>query len=274
MKIIRRAIRLSAIAAIVIGANVFSQTTVKLEHDSSWEVAGRRCTIRVLQLANLSSEETGPLYLSLYARAGAGYDGHNSRGRFVSRARIASIPGNTTTSIVVTARAHRLSPHERYSTLFVEAKNDRRYVVADYVVYTSTYTFPRRQSGGVGSDDSGITGGEIGFTGTNALSVHRRRATFAIEGIQNHRELTGSGLLRLAVYATREPYDGGTNRTIIARRTLGRLSQGDFYNHLRGTLDLHRPGRGDFYLTLALEEFEGNRFVRVTHVSYPELRHF
>ena len=38
------------------------------------------------------------------------------------------------------------------------------------------------------------------------------------------------------------------------------LAQGDYYNHLQGHLTMRRPGRGNFYLTLAVEEDQGSGF--------------
>jgi hypothetical protein len=275
MKPIRIAIRACSALSICITIHAFAQSGLKLEHDSSWEIMGRQCTIRVFQLANLGSEETGPLFLSVYTKPGAGYDGTGSPGIRIVRAPIGPLAANTTTNnIVVTAKARSIPPGEKYSTLVVETQSGRTYEVADYVLYTSSYTFPRGQSGGVGSEDAAIGTGDIAFVGTNALTGVRRRADFVIEEIQNRRENTASGPLRLAIYATPTPYDGSTNRVVIATRPLGQLAQGDFYNHLKGRMQLKRPGRGAFYLTLAVEEDQGSGFQTVTYATYPDTRQF
>jgi hypothetical protein len=156
----------------------------------------------------------------------------------------------------------------------IETKNGRRYAVADYVIYTSTYTFPPRQLGGVGSDDFAIGDGNLGFVGNAALTGVRRQGEFLIEKIQNQREGAATGPLRLAVYATPEPYNGSATPTIIATRPLGMLAQGDFYQNLAGRLTLKRPGRGIFYLALVLEEDQGSGFVPVSYVVSPEPRQF
>ena len=70
------------------------------------------------------------------------------------------------------------------------------------------------------------------------------------------------------------PYDGSTNRIVVATRPLGQLAQGDFYNHLKGRLQLKRPGKGAFYLTLAVEEDQGSGFQTVAYVPYPDPREF
>lgn len=129
-------------------------------------------------------------------------------------------------------------------------------------------------SGGVGSEDRAIGLGGLAIVGTTALGGQKRNAEFSIENIQNRREITASGLLRLAVYATAQPYDGGENRTVVATRVLGHLAPGDFYHDLQGTLRLKRPGRGAFYLSLALEEDSGSGYQMVSYVPFPDPREF
>ena len=253
----------------------FAQSSVKLEHDSSWELSGHTCTIRVFQLANLKSEDTGPLFLSIYARPDAGYDGANSPGRLIARAAIDSlVASETRNNIVVTAKAHATRPREQFTALLVEQQTGRRtFSVLDYVVYTSTYTFPRRQSGGVGSEDAAIGTGDLSLQGVT-LGGLRRHADFTVEKIQNQRFANVTGPLRLAVYATPAPYDGSQVPIIIATRPLGMLAQGDSYTHLQGRFTLKRPGRGVFYLALALEEDQGSGFQRVVFAASPDPRQF
>ena len=262
-------------SAMLLAGNVFAQATLKLEHDSSWEIAHRQCTIRVFQLANLSSEASAPLYLSVYARPGNWWDGTGSPGILVARAPIDALAANETrNNIQVTVKARAIPPGAKFSALVVETKEGRKYVVQDFVVYTSTYTFPRGQSGGVGSDDSGIGSGNVTLVGDVSLGGTGRRAEYSINEIRNLRELTSSGLLRLAIYATREPYDGSTNRTVVANRVLGELAQGDFYTHLQGKFTMKRPGRGLFYLTVAVEEYNGSGYETVSYATIPEPRQF
>ncbi len=262
--------------AFASATHVLAQPNLKLEHDSSWEIGeNRQCTIRIFQLANLSAEETGPLFVSIYAKPGAGYDGVSAPGTLVARAPLASIPGNSTANnIILTAKAKPVRPGEKFTGLLVETQNGRRYTMADYVVYTSTYTFPAKQEGGVGSDDFAIGDGNLAFQGNVFLTGTGRRGDFAIDRIQNQREAAASGALRLAVYATPAPYDGTGSPAVIATRPLGLLAQGDFYQNLQGRLTLRRPGRGTFYLTLALEEDQGSGFRPVSYVGVPDARQF
>lgn len=260
------------VAAAALTASAFAQPSVKLEHDSSWTLARRQCTIRARLITNLAGEETPPLFLSIYARSGAGYDGFNSPGVLVARAPIGTIPANgTLNDILVTTKARNIPPGERFTALVVETQNGRKYSIIDYVVYTSTYTFPRATGGGVGSDDTAIGTGNVSLTASTPLVVKRRRAEFAVDRIQNDRENSVTGPLRLAVYATAEPYTGGADYKVIgATKPLGFLAQGDYYNQLQGKLTLKRPGRGSFYLALVVEEDSGGGFAPVAYVNQPD----
>ena len=108
--------------------------------------------IRALQFSNLRPEPTGPLFLSIYVKPDTGYDGTGSPGRLVSRTALDPLAaGAVAHNIVVSAKALGVPRREQYATLVVEEQTGTRtFTIADYVVYTSTYTFPARQNGGVG----------------------------------------------------------------------------------------------------------------------------
>src|SRR5215218_9442623 len=118
MKALQSLTHICGIVAALAAIHASGQPTVKLEHDSSWVIANRQCTIRVLQLANLSAEDTGPLFLSVYVRSGVAYDGAGSPGILVARAPIGSLAGNTIVNdIVATAKARGIPPGEKFSSL-------------------------------------------------------------------------------------------------------------------------------------------------------------
>lgn len=276
MKSFQTLTRLCIALTLFFGAQAMAQPFLRLQHDSSWEIANGQCTIRLSQVANLGDADTGPLFLSIYARPDVGHDGVNSPGKLIARAPIPPLAANSVANdIVVTAKAKSAPPREHYTALMVEEESSRKkFTILDFVVFTSTYTFPRGQSGGVGSDDLSIGYGSVVLQGETSLTVTKRRAEFAVEEIQNQRDGAVTGLLRLAIYATPEPYDGSTQPIVIATRPLGRLAQGDYYTHLKGLLKLKRPGRGTFYLTLALEEDKGAGFERGPFVAFPDPREF
>ena len=84
-----------------LASGLLAQSGLKLEHDSSWEIIGKECTIRASQLANLQAETTGPLFLSVYVKPGTGYDGTGSPGRLLSRAAIEPLGGGAVAHNIV-----------------------------------------------------------------------------------------------------------------------------------------------------------------------------
>jgi hypothetical protein len=275
MKTLPTSARLLITVAFAFALGAVAQPQVKLEHDASWEKTGRFCTIRIQQIANLGNEDTPELFASIYARRDTGYDGTGSPGFLLARAPIGVIPAQTITQMVVTTRGRSVGSGEKFTALLIETKEGRRYSVADWVVFTSTYTFPRGQNGGVGSEDVGVGIGDVTFEGTNGLTLRGRRASFGVERIRSLRgELAETGPLRLAIYAMPEVSDGSTQPVVIGTRPLGRLTPGDYYLNQQGTMTLRRPGRGMFYLSLVLEEDRGEGYQPLSYLPYPELRKF
>src|SRR5687767_14635440 len=123
-----------AVLTFGLAFNLFAQSGLKLEHDSSWEIVGRECTIRAVQLANLRAEATGPIFLSIYVKPDTGYDGTGSPGRLLSRAEIAPIAaGTVANNIVVTAQARGVPRREQYTALVVEEQTGpKTFTIADY----------------------------------------------------------------------------------------------------------------------------------------------
>ncbi len=228
----------------------FGQGAITLMHDSSWEVVGRDVTIRVAHILNTTTEDSGPLFLSLYARPTTVYDGTGSPGQLIARAPLDNIPaGQTLENAVVTTRAKAIRPGAKFTTLAIERHEGRKFTIVDWVVYTSLYSFARGQTGGVGSEDGAIGNGDIAVT-SPTLTVKGRRGTFNIPEIQDQRPSDTTGLLRVAVYAT----DGNSNQ-LVGSRVLGWLAPGDFYTDLQGNLTLKRPrGRAFSSYLLAIEE--------------------
>ena len=249
-----------------------AQQTFKVAGDSSWELTGRDLTIHATQISNFGANDSGPLFLSIYAQSGVPYNGGGaSPGRLLGRIPIGTIAaGAQISGVTVTAR-HRVVPQGyKFTTLVLEEKNGRRFTILDYIPYYSSYAFPRGQNGGVGSEDSGIGRGDVTMLGANSLTVRGRRADFAIEKIQSQREPNATELLRLAIYASDAPYDGGPNRTVLGVRSLGTLAPGDYYGNVQGRMPLRHIRRGIYYLTLAVEEMRGGEFVPVAYVPYPD----
>ncbi len=83
------------------------------------------------------------------------------------------------------------------------------------------------------------------------------RVTFSVAKILNTSSVTTSGSLRLALWALRSPYNGGSNSGVsIASYDLNPLRPRYQYSNLRPTLNATRP-RGTYYTAFLLYEWNG-----------------
>jgi hypothetical protein len=236
--------------------NALAQSSLWLTHDSSWRIEGRELVIETLAINNPNgAEESGPLFLSIYAQPGAAYDG-GVPGQLLGRAPIESIPaGGRVENVSVRTRVRAARPGFKFTALMLERQNGKKYEIVDWVAFTSLYAFPRKQNGGVGSQDTAIGIGDIAVSG-GAMTLTGRRAEITVQRIQSQRELTRTGTLRLAIYASATPYGGGVpDGQLLATRVLGELAPGDYFRDLSAKLLLKKPRpRGEYYITMLVEE--------------------
>ncbi|MCP5557934.1 MAG: hypothetical protein H7A55_09305 [Verrucomicrobiaceae bacterium] len=84
----------------------------------------------------------------------------------------------------------------------------------------------------------------------------------------SHTRRTRTGTLRLALWATKQPYRGGD----ISGFELGRvekkaLEPGYSYTDVQNTAKLQRPPGGTYYLAIVLSEYDGNAYRIVAHLT-------
>ncbi|HMJ89052.1 MAG TPA: hypothetical protein VK530_04515 [Candidatus Acidoferrum sp.] len=262
-----RALALTVLLILSCGTAV-AQTSPWLTHDASWRIEGRELIIDIAYVANPTAEESGPLFLSIYAQPGIVYDG-GAPGQLLGRAPIESIAANgRVDNLSLRTRVRAPRPGLKFTALMLERQNGKKFTIVDWVAFTSLYAFPRKQAGGVGSLDSVIGVGDISVTG-GGFTLVGRRAQFSIERLQNQRELNLTGTLRLAFYATSEPYLGGfPDGKLVASRVLGQLAPGDFFRNLGATLPLKAPRpRGEYYISMFVEEEQEDGFVPMVFIS-------
>lgn len=245
-----------------------AQQSLWLTHDASWRIDGRELVIDVANITNPTQEESGPLFLSVYAQSGSAYDG-GAPGQLLGRAPLDPIAaGAQTGGIQLRTRLKGFRAGTRFTALVLERQEGRKFIIVDWVAFTSTYTFTRKQDGGVGSEDGAIGRGDIYFSG-GGLSTGGRTSGFSIDKLQNQRELETSGTLRVSIYATAAPYSGGTpDGQLLFSRVLGRLAPGDYFRDIEGVAHLKKPRpRGSYYISLVIEEVQPGGFRPVAYIT-------
>lgn len=78
----------------------------------------------------------------------------------------------------------------------------------------------------------------------------------------SHTRTGNTGTLRLSVWATEEPYEGGRFHGYeIGRVEKRALRSGYVYTDLHETVEYNAPPTGEYYTTLFLTEFDGTEYV-------------
>jgi hypothetical protein len=261
--------------ALCIASNeAAAQPHLVLSHDSYWKVVRREVVIQARTVNNTGTEDSEPLFISLYATEGSIFDG-GERGRLLARAPIGSIAaGQQTNDVMVQTRVRLPKAVPQYTALLLEKQTGKKtFEIEDYVVFQSQYSFPRKQDGGVGSEDAAIGTGNIAVEDMDFV-ISGRKATFNIGKIQNQRPENATGPLRISMHATPEPYSPmASNEFIMATGPLGDLAPGDYFTGQHGTLTMKRPRmHGAYYVTLVVEEETESGFVPAGYLSEAEPR--
>src|SRR3954463_8350434 len=105
MGVLRGKVFLAAFSIACLSRCFAQEAGVRMMHDAWWSLNGRDVVIHVSQITNEGTEETGPLFLSLYAQTGRAYDTGDSAGQLIVRAPIDSLAAGETKSLDITARA-------------------------------------------------------------------------------------------------------------------------------------------------------------------------
>lgn len=111
----------------------------------------------------------------------------------------------------------------------------------------------------------------IALSGSASWKVTGRNVDISVEKIENNRPSGSvSGTLRLTLWATSSPYEGGgiTGYVLGRLQLAGQLSGGFYRENIQGLVPYTRPRAGSYFTTLTLEEFSGSGWEIVSHVSF------
>lgn len=98
--------------------------------------------------------------------------------------------------------------------------------------------------------------------------------TFGAAAVTNNRSGGTSGTLRLKMWATSTPYQGGTiSGYLLASQTLGQLSGGYQYTSLSYTKSLEVPPAGTYHITMTVTEYDGQDFT-MDYVTFDDTATF
>ena len=103
---------------------------------------------------------------------------------------------------------------------------------------------------------------EIDLECSCTYTIQSNSITFGAAAVRNRRSGGTSGTLKLKVWATTTPYQGGTiSGYVLASVTLGQLTGGYSYTSLSYTRSLDVPPAGTYYITMTVTEYNGQDFI-------------
>ena len=100
-------------------------------------------------------------------------------------------------------------------------------------------------------------GSEIALGCPCSYRIQGTSITFSVERVRNDRS-SGTGTLKLKVWATRAPYTGGVGVRgyLLAEARVGELKGNHYYSYLSYTKPLTSPPAGTYYLSITLTEYQ------------------
>ncbi len=108
----------------------------------------------------------------------------------------------------------------------------------------------------------------IDMGGNIAYKISGDQLTLWVEQVSNNNWLTNSGTLRLKLWATDEPYSGGSiNGYTLGTYELGPLRALNSYNDVEASVSYSSPPAGSYFITMTLTEWNGSNDVIVDYIS-------
>ena len=126
---------------------------------------------------------------------------------------------------------------------------------------------------GIGFVENAESAGDITFVGEISWLAGNGKVEIFAERIQNERLAGRSGTLRMRLWATTTPYEGGVLQGYpLATRRVGRVLAGFFLPDVyrRGPFRLPAIRDEYYHTTLTLEELVRGRWEIVDYLTFPD----
>ncbi|HWN95779.1 MAG TPA: hypothetical protein VNT99_12150 [Methylomirabilota bacterium] len=239
----------------------------------SWRRVGTRIDISADRVINDSfGGISGTLRLQIWATTSP-YFGGSISGYILGTRSLGQLEGGYQFTGVSGSVPFRAPPAGNYyTTMTLEEYTVNGYVIVDYTTFDGTSSFGGVAGGGGGG---GGFNGDLSIGGFVSWASRGSRVTFTVGDISNDRDSGRSGSLRLRLWATTSPYDGGSIfGYVLGTKKLKPLYGNQYYSSLVQPTTFRRPRSGYYFTTLTLEEFTSDGWVIVDYVTFPGLTRF
>ncbi|HWN95780.1 MAG TPA: hypothetical protein VNT99_12155 [Methylomirabilota bacterium] len=237
--------------------------------DVGWDQFGRGIQIRAERIENArTSGSSGFLRLQIWATTNV-YDGVSDiLGYTVGTFNLGRLQaGFSFVNAARVARFFKPPPGLYYTTMTLEEQTLDGFVIVDSVNFDGIVNF-----GGFGEGfyHFDLDNGDVGFVGDISWQAGNKRVQIFAEQILNAREFGRSGVLRVRLWATSTPYEGGTLQGLpMATKRVGRVNAGFYLSNFSRSTFFRPPPSDEYYVTMTLEELVRGRWEIVDYVTFP-----
>jgi hypothetical protein len=228
-----------------------SAQEIDLVGESGWERwNARRIEIFAEEIANYRDRGfSGPLRMEIVATPDQPTDGDFSNGYTIASLRLRELAGGDSYFDLDYLVRYNAPPAGLYYTSIVlDEFTDAGWQLLDWEDFPGIVNF-----GGIGSGEA-----------TADEPVLLSADTIVNEGAKR------SGLLRMRLWATVNPYDGALlDGYLLANKPLGKLKSGFQIQNYSRNAPFHHPPEGSYYITLTLEEKSGRGWFIRDWVNFP-----
>lgn len=215
--------------------------SIDLLCDCSYETSGTTLTLNAFRVENNAGRSTGTLRLQLWASSQP-YSGSSISGYKMGEYTLGTLANNEYFYSINQYVTYTAPPAGTYYVTMMLTENDLQvdYTRFDKTITVSGSTTSTKPLDLVCSCGYAISGSNVALTASRVLNQAGRT----------------SGTLRLRLYATAQPYSGGTLTGYkLAEYTFTQvLTNNQYYNTVNVTVPYTAPGPGTWYYTLALVE--------------------
>jgi hypothetical protein len=242
--------------------------------DVSWDQFGRSIRIFAERIENnRPSGASGFLRLQIWATEEE-YDGVSDiTGYVLGTFNLGSLSANHLfVNVARTVRFFRPPAGIYHTTMTLEEEDAE----GNFSIVDSVNFDPANFGGfGAGNVEFFESNGDVGFVGEVSWLAGNGRVQFFAEQILNER-FGRSGILRLKLWATSTPYEGGDvlQGYPMAAKRVGRVNGGFYLENFSRRAFFRRPPPGEYYVTMTLEELVRGRWEIVDYATYPDLNLF
>lgn len=246
---------------------------IDLIGNTGWEKHGSRIRIHAQEIHNNRDTASGPLRLQIWATTDV-YDGVSDiTGYVLGTYNLRSLPGGS--SLLDRSRFMRYRkppPGLYYTTITLEEKAG-----GDFFIDDSENFAGRVNLGGFGEGTAHFdaSNGDVSFLGDLSWLAGDGRVQIDLERVVNERASGRSGTLRVKLWATDAPFEGGTNSLVgfpLATRRVGRLSAMSEIT-FSGRAFFRPPPPGEYNIVMTLEEYNRGWYIR-DFANFPGLSLF